>query len=122
MLNNIKCYLMKKEDLDYFKNHLSEFDEFWKFDLLKSEFENELTTCIIAKNEEDIVGFASLWEPPYEIHINNIFVKKDLRKNKIGSILLEKLIEIFCLLIQTDQNQCQKLRLCIFLYRTHHLH
>ncbi len=94
MLNNIKCYLMKKEDLDYFKNHLSEFDEFWKFDLLKSEFENELTTCIIAKNEEDIVGFASLWEPPYEIHINNIFVKKDLRKNNIGSILLEKLIEI----------------------------
>ena len=97
MQSNIKCDFMTKEDLEYLCNHLTEFDDFWNSNLLKSEFESDMTTCIVAKKidgSNEIVGFASLWEPPYEIHINNIVVKKNMRNQKIGSILLEKLIEI----------------------------
>ena len=39
-------------------------------------------------------GFASLWRAVDDIHITNIVVKKDLRQMGIGSLLLEKLIEI----------------------------
>lgn len=97
MQSNIKCDLMTKEDLEYLCNHLTQFDEFWTSNLLKSEFENDMTTCIVARITDDskeIVGFASLWEPPFEIHINNIVVRKDMRNNKVGSFLMEKLIEI----------------------------
>ena len=97
MQSNIKCDYMTREDLEYLCNHLTQFDEFWNSNLLKSEFESDMTTCIVAKKIDDsneIVGFASLWEPPYEIHVNNIVVKKSMRNKKIGSILLEKLIEI----------------------------
>lgn len=85
---------MEESDLEYFENNLLEFDDFWTFRLLKEEFENELTTCVVAKIEDEIIGFASLWEPPFEIHLNNIFVRKDVRGRNIGSIILEKLIEI----------------------------
>lgn len=91
---NIKVEMMEESDLEYFENNLLEFDDFWTFRLLKEEFENELTTCVVAKIEDEIIGFASLWEPPFEIHLNNIFVRKDVRGRNIGSIILEKLIEI----------------------------
>lgn len=41
-----------------------------------------------------LFGFASLWRAVDDIHITNIVVKKDLRQMGIGSLLLEKLIEI----------------------------
>ena len=39
-------------------------------------------------------GFAGLWRAVDDIHITNIVVKKDLRQMGIGSLLLEKLIEV----------------------------
>ena len=92
--DNIKIEIMQESDLEHFENNLIEFDDFWSFKLLKEEFENEFTTCVVAKIGNEIVGFASLWEPPFEIHVNNIFVRKDMRGNKIGSIILERLIDI----------------------------
>ncbi|MCL2354566.1 MAG: ribosomal protein S18-alanine N-acetyltransferase [Oscillospiraceae bacterium] len=71
------------------------FDEFWKPESLKSELLNKNSKCIVAKNNSnEILGFASIWKSVDDIHITNIVVRKDLRKQGIGSILLEKLIEI----------------------------
>lgn len=95
MQNNIKIYNMQKEDVLYLKENIIEFDDFWTEKMLEDEYNNDISFGFIAKNDMNkIVGFAFLWEPPYEIHISNIVVKKDMRNNKIGSILLEKLIEI----------------------------
>lgn len=108
---------MEESDLEYFENNLSEFDDFWTFRLLKEEFENELTTCVVAKIEDEIIGFASLWEPPFEIHLNNIFVRKDVRGKNIGSIILEKLIEIAKmkekeeLTLEVNVNNCVAIKL-----------
>jgi len=92
--NNIVIEMMNQEYLEKIIESLNCFDDFWNENLLRSEFENENTTCIVARDGEEIVGFASLWEPPFEIHINNIVVRKDSREKKIGTLLMKKLIEI----------------------------
>lgn len=82
---------------DYFKEIepiLSNFDDFWTPQNLKSELENTNSKCIIAKLDNKIVGFAGIWFSVDDSHITNIAVHKDYRHQGIGSILLEKLIEL----------------------------
>lgn len=72
----------------------SDFDTFWNKHVLKSELENPSSTYFVAKNKFEIVGFAGIWRSVDDVHITDIVVKKDFRNNGIGSLLLEKLIEV----------------------------
>ena len=74
--------------------YTSEFDDFWSIDNLNSELENPNSNCIVAKLDDKIVGFACVWFSFDDAHITNIVVHKDFRHKGIGSILLEKLIEL----------------------------
>ena len=71
-----------------------EFDDFWKPLNLKSELENITSTYIVAKEGNTIVGFAGIWFSVDDAHITNIVVRKDFRNKGIGSLLLERLIEL----------------------------
>jgi ribosomal-protein-alanine N-acetyltransferase len=94
-VNNIATSTMTFSDFELISEDLStKFDDFWKASILKSELENENSICIVAKQNDEIVGFASIWNAVYDIHITNIVVRKDLRKQGIGTLLLEKLIKI----------------------------
>ena len=75
-------------------NLVEEFDEFWTPNILKSELENELSRYIVAKIDDEIVGFAGVIILPDDSEITNIVTKKTMRKKGIGKNLLEKLIEI----------------------------
>ena len=81
-------------DLDFFKKYISEFDDFWNCDILKSELESKDTIYLVAKENDNIVGFAGIWIAPFEIDIMNIAVQKDMRNKKIATMLMEKLLEI----------------------------
>lgn len=70
------------------------FDEFWTASILKSELENKLSKYIVAKENENIVGFAGIIILPDDIEITNIVTKKTERKKGIGNLLLEKIIEM----------------------------
>lgn len=72
----------------------SEFDEFWKPSILESELKSENSKYVVAKDNGEIVGFAGLWFSPVDCEIMNIVTKKSKRKNGIGTLLLEKLIEM----------------------------
>lgn len=73
---------------------LTEFDDFWNYNIFKSELENENSKYVVAKNNDEIVGFAGIWISIDEAHVTNIVTKKYLRKNGIGSTLLEELINL----------------------------
>ena len=73
---------------------LSDFDNFWSYSILQSELKNENSTLIIAKIENEIVGFAGIWRAIDDIHITNIVTKISKRHTGIGSKLLEELINI----------------------------
>ena len=85
---------MTRLDLEEIKNKMTEFDDFWNCDILKSELESKDTIYLVAKENDNIVGFAGIWIAPFEIDIMNIAVRKDMRNKKIASMLMEKLLEI----------------------------
>ena len=88
---DIKLSRMQKSDLDLI--NLEDFDDFWNINILKNDLESENSFYIIAEFENKIVGFAGINFILDEAHIANIAVKKDKRNLKIGSKLLETLID-----------------------------
>lgn len=86
---------MTLQDLEQMKNTLySDFDNFWSYNVLKQELENKNTTYIIARENNEIVGFAGISVCLDEATLNNIVVKKSYRGRGIGGELLESLIEL----------------------------
>ena len=78
------------EDLEQMKDTLySDFDNFWSYNILKQELENKNTTYIVAKENNEIVGFAGISTCLDEATLNNIVVKKSCRGRGIGGELLE---------------------------------
>ena len=66
----------------------SDFDDFWNYNMFKSEFESTNSKLIVAKQDDLLVlGFAGIWFVLEVAHITNIVVKKDMRKTKISVIL-----------------------------------
>ena len=94
-MDNIKISAMTLPDLDSISDILTcEFDDFWNYNLFKSELENKNSMYIVAKLNNQIVGFAGIWLSVDDIHITNIVVKKSCRNQKIGSLMLNNLIEL----------------------------
>ena len=94
-MDNVKIYKMTIADLDTISDILfSDFDDFWTVSTLKSELQNPNSQYIIAKLNNEIVGFGGIWKAVDDIHITDIVVKKNFRGQKIGSILLEQLISL----------------------------
>ena len=86
---------MTLADFDLIKENLqTEFDNFWTPGVLKSELENENSKYIVAKENDEIIGFAGIIVTPIDVEITNIVTKKSKRKKGIGKELLEKIIEI----------------------------
>ena len=100
----MEIFTMTLEDLEQMKDTLySDFDNFWSYNVLKQELENKNTTYIVAKENDEVVGFAGLSTCLDEATLNNIVVKKSHRNRGIGGELLEALIEL-----------CSELRMKIF--------
>lgn len=94
-LESIQILPMTTEDLANLEQSLTtDFDEFWTYSILQQEFENKNTTYIVAKSNEQILGFAGILTIIDEANIMNIVTKKDNRKSGIGTMLLTELINI----------------------------
>lgn len=92
---NLEIYNMTISDLIFISESLSdEFDDFWTYGTFMSELENPNSTYIIAKIDNEIVGFAGIWKAYDDIHITNIVTRKDKRNLGIGTQMLEKLIQL----------------------------
>lgn len=86
---------MNLDDFEQIKDCLQEeFDEFWTPNILKSELESPNSKYIVAKENENIVGFAGIIISIDDTEITNIVTKKAERKRGIGTLLLDKLIEM----------------------------
>lgn len=78
--NNIKISIMNTENLENIKNILeSDFDNFWNYNIFKSELENPNSTYFVAKLNDEIIGFAGILIVLDEADITNIVVKKIYR-------------------------------------------
>lgn len=86
---------MNIQDLEEIKDVLlSDFDDFWSCEVLREELLSDSSLYIVAKKQNEIIGFAGIKIIIDEADIMNIVVKKSYRNNGIGSLLLENLILI----------------------------
>ena len=94
-LKDINIKKLTLEDIEKVSSTFStQFDEFWSISTLKSDFEENSSTYIAAKIDNNIVGLAGVKIILEQADIMNIVVKKDFRRLNIGSMLLENLILI----------------------------
>lgn len=78
--NNINISIMNLQDLENIKNILEkDFDDFWNYNIFKSELENPNSTYFVAKINNEIIGFAGILVIIDEADITNIVVKKTFR-------------------------------------------
>ena len=92
---DIKIEKMTLNDLENIKNILiSDFDDFWNYNILKDELESENSIYIVAKSNKEIIGFAGIKILLDEADIMNIVTKKCYRNQGIGTLLLKNLISI----------------------------
>lgn len=91
----MKIVDMTLSDFELIKENLtSDFDDFWNENILKQELLNENRKYVVAKENNDVLGFAGVSICENESELMNIVVKKNNRGSGIGKALLEKIIEI----------------------------
>lgn len=91
----IEVSKMTKSDLNEISAVLqTEFDDFWNQNIFEKELENENSEYIVARMNNEIVGFGGIWITPVDIHITNIVTKKTKRNMGIGSAILQELINL----------------------------
>ena len=90
----IKISKMSLEDFELIKSTLiTKFDDFWNSETLENELKSKNSYYIVAKINDDIVGFAGIKVVLDEADIMNIVTKKDMRNLGIGSALFKALID-----------------------------
>ena len=85
---------MSLDDLNKIASNLNNFDDFWTFGIFKEELINPKCHDIVAVQDEAILGFGGISVVLDEANINNIAVRVDKRDIKIGSKILQNLIDI----------------------------
>lgn len=92
----IKIEKMTIQDLEKIQDILiSDFDNFWNYNILKQELLNENSYLLVAKTlDGTIVGFAGVQFIIDEATVTNIVTRIKYRNNGIGSKLLQKIIDI----------------------------
>lgn len=96
---NIEIYEMIFDDVIAIEPNFSEkFDRLWSIHTLKNDFIEDHSKYIVAKVNNEIVGFAGIKIILDEADIMNIVTRVDKRGNGIGSLLLGNLINLASLL------------------------
>ena len=91
----IEVYKMSLNDLESIKEILvSDFDDFWDYSILKDELSSTNSYYLVAKSNNEILGFVGIKSVLDEADIKNIVVKKSKRNSGIGSLLLKNIIEL----------------------------
>ena len=103
----MKIEKMSIMDLEQIKDNLQiDFDDFWNYNILEKELQNENSYMIVGKDENgEIVGFAGVQFILDEADITNIVTKKSQRNCGIGTMLLKELINV------SKQRECKRITL-----------
>ena len=93
---DVQIRRMEKTDLDSVIEIESKAygEHHWSKESFMNELSNELARYYSAfDSENNLVGYAGCWQILEEVHITNIAVSPDFRRNGIGEKLLRKIID-----------------------------
>ena len=78
--NKIEISVMNMSDLNEIKDILeTEFDDFWNYEVFKSEIENPNSVYFVIKFKDEIIGFVGVLLIIDTAEITNIVIKKSFR-------------------------------------------
>ena len=78
--NKIEISVMNMSDLNEIKDILeTEFDDFWNYEVFKSEIENPNSVYFVTKFKDEIIGFVGVLLIIDTAEITNIVIKKSFR-------------------------------------------
>ena len=90
---NVQIRIMNENDaVEVAKISILSFSSPWSTESYIQEIKNPVALYLVAVINNNIVGFIGTWNVLDESHITNVAVHPDFRKQKIGSLLLENLI------------------------------
>ena len=88
---NIKIETMTLKDLEVIKDTLIyDYDNFWNYNIFKEELQNNNSKYLVAKINNEIVGFAGIKIILDSADIMNIVTKKTFRNKGIRNLAFEK--------------------------------
>lgn len=94
-MENVLIEKFTLSDLDLIKDVLeTDFDDFWNYNILKKELQNDSSIYLCCKVNSEIVGFAGISIVLDTAELNNIVIKKIQRGNGYSTVLLKELINI----------------------------
>ena len=94
-MENVLVEKFTLSDLNLIKDSLeNDFDNFWTYNILKKELQNDNSIYLCCKINSEIVGFAGISIVLDTVELNNIVIKKENRGNGLSSLLLNNLIKI----------------------------
>lgn len=96
IVKEIKLYDMQLDHIDKILGiETLSFSIPWSRDSFEYEVsKNNLAEYIIAKSDDEIVGYAGMWKIIDEGHITNIAVHPDHRSKKVGTTMVQGLIDL----------------------------
>lgn len=95
MGNNISIELMTSKDIDgVFEVEKNCFEHYWSKDSFKKELSNDVARYLVAKIDNEVVGYVGIWFVMDEGHITNVAVHSDYRGKKIGDKLIQELVNM----------------------------
>ena len=81
--NEIEISVMNMSDLNEIKDILeTEFDDFWNYEVFKSEIENPNSVYFVTKFKDEIIGFVGVLLIIDTAEITNIVIKKSFRRKR----------------------------------------
>lgn len=116
---NIVIENMTLEDISNLETSFTQdFDSFWSINILKNDFSNAYSHYFVAKQDDEIVGFAGFIQILEEADIMNIVVKTNKRMLGIGCLLLNELIQkakdLNCKVLTLEVNEYNIPAICLY--------
>ena len=94
-MENVLVEKFTLSDLDLIKDVLeTDFDDFWNYNILKKELQNDSSIYLCCKVNSEIVGFTGMSIVLDTAELNNIVIRKNKRGSGFSSLLLDSLIKI----------------------------
>lgn len=91
-MNVIISYMEEKHIDEVVKISNLSFNSPWSKDSYFQELKNPVAKYFVATTNDKVIGFIGTWIVLDEAHITNIAVHPEFRKLKVGSLLLESLL------------------------------
>ena len=91
----IDIVYMRREHIDQvYQIELDSFSIPWLRSDFVTELKKDLAIYIVALDNNEVIGYAGMWHVVNEGHIVNVAVKHERRRQGVGSLLIEKFIQI----------------------------